>query len=136
MKLLNADKLVDFINSKEKNAKWRLESGEQSGITKMVRSVDLLSFISTNSIEVEQIKPKGIVEINDEIMEREYENYLDAIYIHKADVKASNNSHNIEKELNVGKSCVNCGQIKDERCRGRWTNVCENWTPKADKVEK
>lgn len=36
----------------------------------------------------------------------------------------------------VEKSCVNCGQIKDERCRGRRTNVCENWTPKADKVEK
>jgi hypothetical protein len=36
----------------------------------------------------------------------------------------------------VEKSCVNCGQIKNERCRGRWTNVCENWTHKADKVEK
>jgi hypothetical protein len=129
MNFIDADKLVEWIE-KNKN-----ESGHEN-IDDDVYVKDLLFFISTNSIEVEQIKPKGIVEINDEIMEREYENYLDAIYIHKADVKASNNSHNIEKELNVGKSCVNCGQIKDERCRGRWTNVCENWTPKADKVEK
>lgn len=127
MKLLNADKLIEFIEA--------IFYDDFNRFGKIVDKDDLLSFISTKSIEVEQIKPKGIVEINDEIMEREYENYLDAIYIHKADVKASNNSHNIEKELNVGKSCVNCGQIKDERCRGRWTNVCENWTPKADKVE-
>jgi hypothetical protein len=41
----------------------------------------------------------------------------------KADVKTTD------------KNCKNCGQIKDERCRGRWTNVCENWTPIVDKVE-
>lgn len=75
MKLIDVDKLKEILHNDKQLSSY-------NGMPKEVYD-RLINIIDDNSVEVDIIIPQGIVEINDKIMEREYDNYLDAIYISK-----------------------------------------------------